>query len=84
MSELNRLRWRARRGMLELDILLLDFLERHYSILSPELQTAFGELLEQDDYALWGMIQGDLPGVCSGQMQIIERLRTGKTNEGTH
>ena len=84
MSALNRLRWRARRGMLELDILLLDFLERHYSILSPELQTAFGELLEQDDYALWGMIQGDLPGVCSGQVQIIECLRTGKTNEGTH
>ena len=45
MSEMNRLRWRARRGMLELDILLLDFLDTRYASLPVGLQTAFAALL---------------------------------------
>ena len=47
--ELNRLRWRSRRGMLELDLLLLPFFDEVYRSLPEEHQRAFQVLLEKDD-----------------------------------
>lgn len=44
-----RLKWRSRRGMLELDLLLLPFLEEVYRDLPIEEQQAYVKLLEQDD-----------------------------------
>jgi len=44
-----RLKWRSRRGMLELDLLLLPFLEEVYKDLSDSDQGAYEKLLEQDD-----------------------------------
>jgi antitoxin CptB len=44
-----RLKWRSRRGMLELDLLLLPFLEEVYRDLSDTDQSAYEKLLEQDD-----------------------------------
>lgn len=83
MTELNRLRWRARRGMLELDILLLDFLEQHYPVLPSSQQIAFGELLELGDSELWDMIQTGQSAAQPEQAKIIEWLRTGKHNESS-
>lgn len=83
MTELNRLRWRARRGMLELDILLLEFLEQRYPALPPPLQNAFAELLNLDDGELWRRIQATQPGEDALQAKIIERLQKRETkNEG--
>ncbi|MBC6428518.1 MAG: succinate dehydrogenase assembly factor 2 [Cellvibrionales bacterium] len=45
----NRLKWAARRGLLELDLLLGDFLERHYDALTHSEQQLFQELLKQQD-----------------------------------
>ena len=39
--ELNRLRWRSRRGMLELDLLLLPFFDDVFLELSDAEQQAF-------------------------------------------
>lgn len=47
--ELNRLRWRCRRGMLELDLLLLPFFDDVFSELNADEQAVFVRLLEQDD-----------------------------------
>ena len=47
--ELNRLRWRSRRGMLELDLLLLPFFDDVFLELSYAEQQAFVRLLEHDD-----------------------------------
>ncbi|HJP50009.1 MAG TPA: succinate dehydrogenase assembly factor 2 [Pseudomonadales bacterium] len=47
--ELNRLRWRSRRGMLELDLLLLPFFDEVFRDLPENQQQAFERLLEQDD-----------------------------------
>ncbi len=47
--KLNRLRWRSRRGMLELDLLLLPFFDEVYRDLPVYQQQAFEKLLEQDD-----------------------------------
>jgi antitoxin CptB len=52
-EQLNRLRWRSRRGMLELDLLLLPFFDEVYTDLDEDQQATFQRLLEQDDPDLW-------------------------------
>ena len=52
-EQLNRLRWRSRRGMLELDLLLLPFFDEMYRDLEAPQQLVFQRLLEQDDPDLW-------------------------------
>lgn len=48
-SELNKFRWRSRRGMLELDLLLVPFFDEEFSNLPERLQLTFVLLLEQED-----------------------------------
>jgi len=55
---LRRLRWQCRRGLLELDVLLVRFLEQHYSALNQTEQGAFQSLLEQPDQTLLSWFQG--------------------------
>ena len=52
-TELARLRWACRRGMLELDTLLTPFLEQAYTALSPVAQSAFARLLQSSDLELF-------------------------------
>lgn len=47
--EKNRLFWGSRRGMLELDLILLPFLEKIYPTLSEEDQKRYQHLLECED-----------------------------------
>lgn len=51
LSELerNRLRWRSRRGMLELDLLLLPYYDEVFASLDDDDQRVFIKLLEQED-----------------------------------
>lgn len=49
MNQRSRLIWRCRRGIREMDILLLDYLETHYDNASTEDQDTFEELLEETD-----------------------------------
>jgi antitoxin CptB len=60
--ELRKLAWRCRRGMKELDVLLLRHLrERHVAAASEE-RAAFAELLELPDPELVRyLIAGDVP-----------------------
>jgi antitoxin CptB len=55
---LRRLRWQCRRGLLELDLLFVHFLEQHYSALNVEERGAFQRLLEQPDQTLLAWLQG--------------------------
>ena len=52
-TDLNRLRWRSRRGMAELDMLLDPFFEEVFRQLPDREQGVFIRLLEQDDPDLW-------------------------------
>lgn len=51
-EELRRLRWRCRRGMLELDIVLQRFLDHGYTGLDEQQRQAFTDLLELSDNTL--------------------------------
>jgi len=59
-TEFNRLWWHSRRGMLELDVLLLPFLEEAYRDLDPADQARYQKLLtcEDADMFQWFMQQG--------------------------
>jgi len=45
-AQVGLMRWQCRRGMRELDELLLDYLDRHYSTTSETEKEAFRALLE--------------------------------------
>ena len=56
-AEIRRARWRSRRGMLELDLLLARFAEHRYGGLSEADQDAYLELLRLDDWVIWDWLQ---------------------------
>ncbi len=52
MRHLNKLRWRCRRGTLELDLMLTGYLENRYFHTGNLAQKAFLQLLELEDSEL--------------------------------
>ena len=75
MSEHDRIRWRCRRGMLELDLILGRFLDGHYPRLSASEQQDFEALLREQDDDLMEMISGNRAVEEGRFQQLIERLR---------
>ena len=53
-----RIRWACRRGMLELDVLFMPFVEDAYDSLSAEQQAVFQRLLTQEDPDLFAWFMG--------------------------
>lgn len=73
-STLSRLRWACRRGMLELDVLLGNFLEEAYKALPVEDQVSFVNLLECNDQELFMWLTGkETPPVAHAPM--VEKIR---------
>ena len=77
--EVNRLRWRSRRGMLELDLLLLPFFDEVFRDLPDSEQQSFVRLLEQDDPDLleWFSRNGesDDPELQALVEKILDRVQ---------
>ncbi|GMW05478.1 MAG: hypothetical protein AMXMBFR8_02750 [Nevskiales bacterium] len=59
-SEFNRLRWRCRRGMRELDAVLMRFADRHYLAAGEAEQAAFRGLLSAPDPEILDLLTGRL------------------------
>ena len=57
-SELRRLRWRCRRGMRELDQLMLRYLERRWPLADDAERRQFLRLLDCEDDKLWAWCMG--------------------------
>lgn len=55
-KKINRLRWQCRRGMLELDLLLLPFFDRHYLCLNEAERALFEQLLNYQDPDLYQIL----------------------------
>ncbi|MGH8128562.1 MAG: succinate dehydrogenase assembly factor 2 [Gammaproteobacteria bacterium] len=58
---LGQLRWRSRRGLRELDMVLQRYLEQRYPQASPQEQAAYVELLEQNDADILDWLLGRKP-----------------------
>lgn len=59
-AAIERVRWRCRRGLLELDIVLGRFVA-HYANLDEKQRFVFDTLLDEPDTELWEMIGGKKP-----------------------
>ena len=75
MKELERVRWRCRRGLLELDIVLGRFVEQFYDELDETQQIIFDTLLDIPDTVLWDMIAGKQEAAQNEQQELLDRLR---------
>ena len=69
------MRWRCRRGLLELDIVLGRFVERHYASLEEGERRAFDALLDMPDNPLWDMIAGKQDAPPGEQQALLEKIR---------
>lgn len=74
-EQLKRLKWRCRRGLLELDVLLERFLSRHYENLSASDQEVFAALLERSDQDLidWLLVGKPAPAEFTQLVGVIAK-----------
>ncbi|PKL94818.1 MAG: hypothetical protein CVV18_07720 [Gammaproteobacteria bacterium HGW-Gammaproteobacteria-8] len=70
-----RLRWRCRRGMRELDLLLENWLQRDWPGASAEQRSAFESLLDTEDDLLWAWVTGQQAPANVAIAALVERLR---------
>ena len=68
----NRLKWKCRRGLLELDLVLLGFVERH---LEEKDVNPLNELLDLQDIDLWAIVSGRSEAFDPKFQGIVARLR---------
>lgn len=71
-SELNRLFWHSRRGMLELDVLLAPFVEHGYDALTEPEKHIFERLLSCDDPDLFAWFMGHATSKDSSLQQLVD------------
>jgi antitoxin CptB len=78
----SELRWRCRRGMLELDIMLNAYLDARQGRMTGEELRVFEKLLEYPDQVLQGLLlglstsaDGDIMGMVDGIREIVSQQK---------
>lgn len=74
-QSLAQLRWRCRRGMLELDILLNAFVEKQYAFLDNKQIALFENLLDYPDQTLYELLIGKMQTVDREVAELVSRIR---------
>ena len=75
MSEVARLKWKCRRGMKELDLLLERYLDTRYPSAGPTEQGAFRELLDMQDPELFAFVTGRERPATEELRRVVDVLR---------
>ena len=75
----DRLRWHCRRGMLELDLVLNDFLERHLDALDPAGIEAFKALLALPDPDLLNLVMGHSDPENPRERELVALMRKNRS-----
>ena len=70
-----RVRWRCRRGLLELDVILKEFLDEQYLKLTVAEQLAFDQLLTTQDHTLLAYMHGVENPPENELMKIVTKIR---------
>ena len=74
-TELNRLRWRCRRGLLENDLILARFLEARGTTMGVDEVAALDRLLDLADGELWDVLAGRAEPDDAALRPLVEALR---------
>ena len=70
-----QLYWRSRRGLLELELLLVPFMRDCYGELSPETQRSYAKLLESEDLDIYDWLQGRCQPDDESLVPIVALIR---------
>ena len=79
MKEFERARWRCRRGLLELDIVLQRFMDRYYAQLDQQELEQFERLLSLPDNDLWDLIAAKQINHDRSLQTVLELLQKKKS-----
>lgn len=71
----SELRWRCRRGMLELDILLNGFLDKQYVQLNGEQKNIFDQVLDYPDQLLFDLFLGHMESSDNSVSELVQTIR---------
>lgn len=74
-TETARIKWACRRGMLELDLILLPFFEQHFEELPLEQKRAFIKLLECPDPDIFNWLMAYAETTVRELKDIVEIIR---------
>lgn len=74
-AEINKLRWRCRRGTRELDLMLIRYLQRAYAQAGDIEKKAFLSLLELEDAELNRYLLGEQPAEDPQLQGLLIRIR---------
>ena len=74
-AALRRMEWRCRRGMLEMDLLFVDFVSRHLPSLSDVQIAALDKLLDLPDNELWNLVSEGQEVNDLATSQVLRMLR---------
>ncbi len=76
----DQLRWRCRRGMRELDLMLLRYLDGAYDQAPEAEKAAFVRLLDEPDDRLWRYLSADCLPVDSSLAELVLKIRSASTS----
>ena len=71
----SRLRWRCRRGMLELDLILNEFLDKDYVSLNNEQKNLLDQILDYPDQLLFDLFLGYMHSSDKDVSNLVSRIR---------
>ena len=70
-----RILWQSRRGMLELDLLLMPFCQEQYLHLSEDKQASYRELITHEDNQLYSWLMGFVVPEQPSLLAMVEDIR---------
>ncbi len=76
-ADFGKLRWRCRRGIKELDVLLTRYADEQFRDAPESYQEAFRELLEGQDSAIYAYCFGQQRPPTPELSALIERITAG-------
>ena len=74
-AALRRMEWRCRRGMLEMDLLFVDFVSRYLPSLNGAQISALDKLLDLPDNELWNLVSEGQEIEDLATSQVLTMLR---------
>ena len=76
LSQQAKLRWACRRGMLELDLLLQQFLDKHLASLDLAILPQLERLLTHTDPVLYAWLMQSEPVFEKEFISLVQRIRS--------
>lgn len=74
-AAVRRMEWRCRRGMLEMDLLFVDFVSHYLPSLNEAQISALDKLLDLPDNQLWNLVSEGEEVSDLATMQVLTMLR---------